>query len=197
MAQGGLLHERQNQGDTRAVSRIDTELTVACVCTGGIYNNNHVQRLRWQIKEYLTIPYRFHCITESPWPDWWGKINLFQPGRFAGRVLYLDLDVTVIGSLDDLVNIDSPFTAIKDYQYPLTINSSVMVWDAGIADHVYNDFTPDVMERFRGDQNWIYHKMPYTRRFPREWCVSFKAGKVTKDTRVVVYHGFPKPWDIH
>jgi alpha-N-acetylglucosamine transferase len=137
---------------------------------------------------------------DSPFPGWWSKIDLFQPGRFKGRVLYLDLDVTVVGALDDLVDYPYPFCAIRDYQYPLQINSSVMAWDAGMADCVYNDFTRGVMERLHGDQNFIHEKMSTTT-FPKQWCPSYKkhvlpSGKVSKDARVIVYHGSPRPWEV-
>ena len=177
-------------------------LTVALVCVpGGIYNQWHVDRLVSQIEKHLTIPHEFYVIRESNKPSWWAKVDLSEPGRFSGRVLYLDLDVKVVGDLDDLACIDAPFAAIKDYQYPMTINSSVMTWDAGVSDHVFTEFTPSVMKRFRGDQNWINNRIPWARRFPREWCVSYKAtvrplGRVPADARVIVYHGEPKPWSL-
>jgi hypothetical protein len=191
MAQGCLLDERMDTGASGM-------LTVALVCVpGGIFSQWHVDRLIPQIDKHLTIPHEFHVIRKSNKPGWFAKIDLFEPGRFKDRVLYLDLDVTVIGSLDDIVRIDAPFAAIKDYQYPMTLNSSVMTWDSGAADHVFNEFEPSVMARFRGDQNWIYNRIPGARRFPKEWCVSYKLSKLTgipNDARVVVYHGESKPW---
>lgn len=146
-------------------------------------------------------PYKFVCVDDSPLPNWWAKLSLFQPGRFTGRVLYLDLDVTVVGQLDDLANYPYPFCAIRDYQYPLQINSSIMAWDAGFADSVYEHFTPDMMHRFHGDQNYIHGKVNATT-FPKHWCPSYKAhilptGKVPEDARVIVYHGSPRPWEVN
>jgi alpha-N-acetylglucosamine transferase len=152
------------------------------------------------VADHFKQPYRFVCLDDSPFSGWWSKISLFEPGRFSGRVLYLDLDVTVVGALDDLADYPYLFAAIRDYQYPLQINSSVMSWDASVSDCVYNDFTPEVMDRLHGDQNFIYEKInPVT--FPKRWCPSYKAhvlptGKVPNDARVIVYHGSPKPWDI-
>lgn len=177
-------------------------LTVALVCVpGGSYNYNHVDRLIKQVRSNLTIPHTFNITWITDKPGWWSKINLFAPGKFEGRVLYLDLDITIVDKIDDIVNIDAPFAAIKDYQYPMTINSSVMVWDAGIVDHIYTDFTSDVMENYHGDQNWINNRVPTARRFPQDWCVSYKAtvlplGFIPKGTKIVVYHGQPKPWEI-
>lgn len=178
-------------------------LTVACVLSGDSehYNKSHVKRLCSQVAPNLSQQFQFVCIQDSPFPGWWAKISLFEPGRFEGRVLYLDLDVTVVGGLDDIASIDAHFAAIRDYQYPITLNSSVMTWDAGAADHVFTDFTPDVMDRYRGDQNWIYNRIPGFRRFPQDWCPSYKLQKLMgkpmpEDARVVVYHGDLKPWQL-
>ena len=152
------------------------------------------------IAEHMNQPYRFVCVDDSPFPGWWAKTSLFEPGRFTGRVLYLDLDVTVVGPLDELADYQYPFCAIRDYQYPLQINSSVMAWQAGVADSVYTDFTPDVMGRLHGDQNWIHEKVRATT-FPKHWCPSYRAhvqptGKAPRDARVIVYHGRPKSWEV-
>src|SRR3990172_3475193 len=122
-------------------------LTVACVLSPGpTYNRSHVERLEVMVAQHMRQPYRFVCVDDSPFPGYWAKVSLFQPGRFTGRVLYLDLDVTVVGTLDELAYYPYPFAAIRDYQYPLQINSSVMAWDAGVSDCVYDDFMPDAME---------------------------------------------------
>ena len=165
------------------------------------YDVTHVARLEDMVDKNLKQPYRFECVDDSPYPDWWAKVSLGEPGRFKGRVLYLDLDVTVVGNLDDLADYPYPFAAIKDYQFPLTINSSVMSWDAGAMDSVFADFTPEVMERLHGDQNWIHEKVPAFH-FPRAWCPSYKAhvlptGKVPDDARVIIFHGRPKPWEVN
>ena len=184
-----------------------SRLTVACVLSDPIrtdhqgYRPEHVERMLEMITDHVEQPFVFECVDDSPYPGWWAKISLFEPGRFSGRVLYLDLDVTVVGQIDPVARIEAPFAAIKDYQNPMTINSSVMVWDAGTADHVFSEFSPEVMERFRGDQDWINNRMPSARRFPKEWCVSYKAtvkpmGRVPDGARIVVYHGLPKPWDL-
>ena len=206
-------------------------LTVACVLKVNLtqdarfqaYLPKHARRLHEMVAKHLKQPFRFVCLTNiasvhlpffdtqpigHDWPGWWSKISLFQPGRFEGRVLYLDLDVTVVGSLDDLADFPESFIAIQDYAHPIRINSSVMVWDAGVADHVYLKFLEAVetfgasspMEKMHGDQNWI-HAHIHAARFPKRWCPSYKAhvlpaGEVPEDARVVVFHGLPKPWDL-
>ncbi|MCR4282381.1 MAG: hypothetical protein NUV72_05075 [Bauldia sp.] len=176
-------------------------LTVACVCVeGGVYNESHVWRLLNMVKEHLTIPFGLSLAFASELPGWWAKIDLFEPRRFKGRVLYLDLDVTITGPLDGLATYPAPFVAIRDFIRP-GLNSSVMSWDAGAADHVYENFTPDVMQRLHGDQDWITEQMPNAARFPMGTCVSYRGhvvprGRVPKSASVVVFHGSPKPWEV-
>lgn len=173
-------------------------LSVVCVLSGGEYNQSHVKRLETQIAVYLKQPYNFVCIDDSPYPGFWAKISLFEPERFNGRVLYLDLDVTITGNLDEIVNYDCAFGIIKDWNLP-GVNSSVMVWNSGVLDHLYTYFTPKVLDRLHGDQNWINEKMLGSIKFPKEWCLSYKkhirpTGKIPESCKVICYHGKIKPW---
>ena len=142
-------------------------LTVACVLSKGPkYNDEHVDRLRGQVRPHLNQPYNFVCLDDSPFPGWWAKISLFEPGRFEGRVLYLDLDVEVTGNLDDIADHPFPFAIIKDWGR-FGYNSSVMTWDAGSVDHVFTDFRPGVAAQLPGDQDWITQKVPDAAILPR------------------------------
>lgn len=177
-------------------------ITVACclVPGPGNYTLDHVKRLQQQVAEHLKQPYQFLCLTDSPLPGWWCKISMFKPGRFTGRVLYLDLDVTVVGDLDEVVAYPSIFACAKD---PLNkgINSSVMVWDSGTQNHIFQKFTPAVMDRLHGDQDWI-NQTSLPSRFPRDWFPSYKfdlkrdLSNVKENNKVILYHGQPKAWDI-
>ena len=179
-------------------------LTVACVLSEGprrTYDRSHVVRLEAQVADHMTQPYRFVCVDDSPSPGWWAKIDLFKPGRFQGRVLYLDLDVNVVGGLDELADFPHPFAIVKDWHRP-GFNSSVMAWEAGVADRLYTDFSPAVIERLAGDQDWINEKWSWATAFPLGWCISYRGmvrprrGMVPAFAKVVCYHGFPKPWDV-
>ncbi len=173
-------------------------LTVACVLSGPKYNRSHVKRLEKMVAENMKQPYEFVCLDDSPFPGFWAKISLFEPGRFKERALYLDLDVTITGNLDDLVDLPKPFLICKDWGR-FGYNSSVMCWDAGIVDYLYTDFSESVMKKLRGDQDWITIKKTDASLFPRNWCYSYRLGLKTgfpKDMRVCVYHGQPKPWNL-
>lgn len=180
-------------------------LTVACVLSHGpkrSYDRSHVERLAAMVAQHMSQPYRFVCLDDSPFSGWWAKISLFKPGRFRGRVLYLDLDVTVTGGLDDLADFPAPFAIIKDWNRP-GVNSSVMVWDAGAADIAYAEFDERLMGCLHGDQDWLGLQILQRATFPPRWCRSYKRhirprldGSLPPDCRVVVYHGWPKSWDL-
>ena len=191
-----LQHERKNQ---RFAGR--TMLTVACVLSpGGIYNHTHVERLKKMVQKNMRQEYNFVCVEDSPFSGFWAKISLFEPRRFQGRVLYLDLDVTVKGNLDDLANHQGQFMIVKDW-FRFGFNSSIMAWDAGIADHIYLDYVAENCPKIKGgDQSYIMQKMPSAHIFPRNWVQSFKKacfdGGFMPDLRVIAFHGFPKPWQL-
>lgn len=188
-------------------------ITVAAVLSAPqsgppIYNSSHVQRLALQVGENLKQPYKFVCVTDSPWLGWWAKISLFEPGRFTGRVLYLDLDVTILGSLDELVDYPepyraAPFTIIRDW-HTHNFNSSVMVWHPSGATYemwrAFNEYSASVMEGYHGDQSWIHQNMLDAATFLPGWICSYKHQKrwnfLPADCKVLVYHGRPKPWDL-
>lgn len=183
-------------------------LTVACVFKESeTYKRSHVDRLEQLVAHHMSQPYKFVCVDDSELPGWWAKIDLFRPGRFRGRVLYLDLDTTVIGGLDDLANYPPAFAAIGNFAEikeanKARFNSSVMAWDADDAGHLFTEFTASVMDRMKGDQDWISERMLDAQEFPADWCVSYKVRRYLKlrtlptDARVICYHGKPKPWEL-
>lgn len=65
-------------------------------------------------------------------PIWY---SLNREAGLAGRILYLDLDTVVTGSLDDLAGYSGPFAALSveemtNERRRAGLNSSVMCWDA-------------------------------------------------------------------
>lgn len=170
-------------------------LTVACVLKESeTYNQSHVHRLRQQLIGRINQAYNFVCVEDSPYPGWWSKIDLFKPGRFEGRVLYFDLDVTIVSNLDEIIDY-APFAAVRDYLNKNLINSSVMVWNAGELDHLYKRFTLDDMNHYPGDQEYI-QDFSLPTKFPKNWFPSYKHSKVTDDAKAIIYHGNPKPWQV-
>lgn len=174
-------------------------LTVACVLVRGhvLFTPEYVRRLRSMALRRVGRPFDFVCLTDqpkampkgvrtiviaSPRPGikgWWSKIELFMPGRFSGRVLYLDLDTLLIDSLDEIIDFPAAFALAPDGapnfhgQDGLLVvkkyNSSVMVWDADVPALLYRDWTPDVADRLWGDQDWIGEHCAFARAMPADW----------------------------
>lgn len=181
-------------------------LTVACVKWGDLYGPDYVNKLQSMVKRNLRIPHRFVCFTDDPrflncetrelpkgLVGWWNKLYLFRYGLFEDRMLFLDLDVVVTGSLDELVNVPSDFCIISDWHLD-SYNSSVFVLSKNAHPEVWDDFgSPG---HLHGDQDWITLKIPNAPVFPAPWCVSYRSHAVIgvpKDARVVCFHGTPKP----
>lgn len=187
-------------------------LTVACVKWGNKYDARYVKILADMVARCYSSEYRFVCFTDDPagldgietrplpgnMAGWWNKLYLFAPGVLTGRVLYLDLDVLVVGDLHDIVEFPASFGIIKDWWQPC-YNSSVMVWDAERHHDVWIDYTDSVAQRLQGDQDWITEQKQDALTFPEDWCVSFKehcASSPPRGAKIIVFHGDPKPHEV-
>ena len=176
------------------------KLTVACVQVGNYLGRGeeYVRKLRAGVQWHLSIPHDFVVIDQSDKPGWWAKIDLFQPGRFDGRVLYLDLDTVIVGPLEPVVE-RTGIVHLKDWGWKKNdYCSAVMVWDAGEHAEIYEHFTPAVMDQFRGDQDWLTHLGGWDA-LRKGLNVSYRyesrqappAGAST-----VSFHGTPKPHEV-
>lgn len=192
-------------------------VTVACVLVHGHvkFTLEYVRRLQSMVAKNMDRPYRFVCLTDQPesmpaaveaipivhpqnFKGWWAKINLFRPGLFTGRVLYLDLDVLIVAPLAPIIDYPARMALVPDgapnfegqgelrtvHRY----NSSVMVWDAGVPDDLFKSWTPAVAERLWGDQDFIGEQMPSEMTMPAEWFPRISAVQPPwpADTKVVL-----------
>jgi hypothetical protein len=136
---------------------------------------------------------------------WWSKVRLFDKMLpLDRRVIYLDLDTLVVGSLDPIAEFPSSFALIPHSgtftpKTPHVIvprfNSSVMVWDSGANWQVFDEWSPRMAERLWGDQDWIAVTCPDADLMPLEWfprLSQVQVGPVPKDARVV-WAKKPKP----
>lgn len=189
-------------------------LTIACVNVNNYqgYGKEYVRKLHAMVKKNLHQPFSFECIKESDKISWWAKIDLFKPGRFSGRILYIDLDSVITGSLDELVEhkgiidfrdwakivINDPF---PPKLVPNVVNclSGVMLWDAGEHEEIYTKYSVDVPKQFKGDQDWMQYLGGWKAIPPgmvfyyRKHCVDF----IPKDCRICCMGGYPKPHEIY
>ncbi len=196
------------------------KITVACVWWGTLYGKEYVEKLRNSVARHLTVPHDFVCLTDRDdvpegvkkiplevGPEgWWQKTSLFKPDLFKGKVLFLDLDVIIINSLDKFASIVSPFTMIENFgpnKKHAAHNSSVMVWTPSPqTEKIYTQFSKEVTRELHGDQCWIWRVMDEDiTNYELDWVDSYKYGnrnpwkRKTENTSIIVFHGNPKPHD--
>ena len=106
-----------------------TTKNILCIKWGSKYGGAYVNRLYEGVREHLSGPIRFICLTDDvsglstevealplpvtpfdeaefdrrPGGATWRKVGLFQPGLadLTGDTLFLDLDIVITGSMDD------------------------------------------------------------------------------------------------
>jgi hypothetical protein len=173
--------------------------TVACVLWVGKFRNRNytpdwVYRLREGVGQHLSRPHRFVCLSnvEVPgveviplthsWPGWWSKIELFSSHPLGARVLFLDLDVLVTGSLDELLAHPALMVLCPNSERDI-YQSSCMVWSPPEGREIYDECTPEVRQEFRGDQEWIAHIKPNCAVFDKSWFS--KRRRASRETKVV------------
>ena len=173
--------------------------TVACVWVHGHvpFTLEYVTRLASMVRRALG-DVELVCLTDRPWQiprgiraipipspapgvkGWWSKVRLFDPRlKLSGRVLYLDLDVLVVGSLEKILAFPAPFALVPDGAPAFLgkgrrgvvkrFNSSVMAFDAGTHAELFTKWTPHVAGRLWGDQDWIGERAPDAAAMPAAW----------------------------
>ncbi len=221
------------------------KLNVVCLKWGTKYSADYVNRLFHMVSRNLSRPFRFHCLTEDPdgldraivplaletSPDlagWWYKLSLFREEFFglSGPLLYLDLDVVIVDSVDFLADLPGDFLIIRNWSRNLMWNSSVMRFTVGKYGHIWERFQSDsksIMRDYNGDQEWIFNCVPEERNWPSNKIVSYKKSLDSRaflvleklglerwglkapdwmDTSlppgaaIVIFHGKPDPEDV-
>ncbi|MEY4402533.1 MAG: hypothetical protein RIR91_568 [Verrucomicrobiota bacterium] len=217
--------------------------TVLCMKWGTKYGPEYVNRLHSMVQRHLTIPHRFVCLTDNkdglnpgietfPIPSLklpagapergWTKLVSFSPDLSApggpelkGEVLFLDIDIVIVGNMDAFFQQPGEFLIIRDWQKgDYTGNSSVYRWTAGAHPDVLDYFRANleaVRKRHRNEQEFLtahlsaQGKVGY---WPETWCRSFKrhcvkyfpfsffqTPSIPEGAKIIVFHGVPNPPD--
>lgn len=102
-------------------------ISVLTVKWGTRYDAAYVNKLYGGITKHTTWHVDFYCFTddanglhpniipqqlEDGWKKWWGKATLFS-SNIKGRLFYIDLDMIVTGSLDELFSYDGQFATLR------------------------------------------------------------------------------------
>ena len=187
--------------------------TLVCVKHGTLYGPEYVNRLAAMVRRNSSVPVRVVCFTEDPSgidrsvehrplpaPDltgWWNKVGLFKSdlGDVGERILFMDLDVVITGSVDPLLRCESDFT-IMENDYVTGYNTSVMLLKVGARPSVWEAFSPAAVQSYGGDQDWVAMNAPDADLWPTGWCVPYRlraAKAPPPDARVVCFCGRPNP----
>ncbi len=217
-------------------------VNVVCMKWGTLYGADYVNRLYAMTRRNLKRPFRFMCFTDNteglaqgiehaPIPEMrvdapyentpWRKLALYAPqlADLEGTALFMDLDVVVVGPLDDLFDLPGDYCIIHNWTHPKRIvgNSSVFRFEIGqfteLLDVYNTQSTQHWVDMYRIEQTYLSHQLGRKRLtyWPAEWCVSFKKhclpkgplglfnrfipSKIPAGARVVVFHGHPNPDD--
>ena len=173
-------------------------INVVCLKWGDKYTCEDVNKLAYMVSQSLSKDYQFYCITEDgngldesiqtlPLFDeelegWWHKLTLFRKDFYGltGTTLFLDLDVVITGSIDEIINYKpGQVVAAQDYGRCKwgEINSSVVRFEIGQLEYVWNGFLSNkqwVIENMHGDQDWLGRTAPQIAKIPSSWVVSYK-----------------------
>ena len=136
-------------------------LNVVCLKWGNKYPAEDVNKLYRMVSRYLSFPFDFYCITEDAeglMPDiqllpihqpelagWWHKLSIYRKDFYGitGTVLFLDLDIVITDSLDELFSYKpGQVCSVRDYGKCRwgNINSSVVRFEVGSLDYIWQGF---------------------------------------------------------
>jgi hypothetical protein len=217
------------------------ERLLLCMKWGTRYGVEYANRLYAMTARNMTAPFRFVCFTDDktgldpaidarPLPSlpgvpeslaWtpWRKVSIWSAGLDAdllGRdALFLDLDVVVVGPLDDFFDHEpGRYVVIENWtkRGRGIGNTSVFRTRLGAHPEVYDTFIADpvgVQRRDNIEQELISRLLQGEQAYwPSAWCRSFKEellpawpqrlwapAALPPDARIVVFHGKPDPAD--
>lgn len=148
----------------------------------------------------------------------WRKLGTFSNplADLRGTALFLDLDLVIVDRLEPFFEHEGEFCIIHNWTHPQRIvgNSSVYRFPVGELAWIVDKYHEDPMgarERYRNEQAFLSHQLVdagHTLNYwPADWCISFKKHcmphrllapflvpkRPLTGTRIVVFHGHPKP----
>lgn len=194
------------------------ELNVAVWSWGSKYGRDYIERLFAGVNRHLKRPFKpwvFHP-NEADYhltqvPGCFVRLRLFDPifqrkHGLTGRVICLDLDLIVTGSLDEIFAKPEPFGILQGVNHHKgKFNGSVWWMDVGYRPDVWSDFSLEAAAQvphaeFPDDQAWFEAKMSDAGSLgSADGVYAFmkpgwpKGDKLPADARIVAFPGKRDP----
>lgn len=221
--------------------------TVLCMKWGTLFPPDYVNVLFNACRRAINGRFRFVCLTDDgagldagiealPIPDigltkseWftpgvWPKLALYVSDLHGlrGRCLFIDLDMVVLGGLDEMFSHDASFVGIgvgpgwhpgAGATDDLKLGTGVFAFEAGSQTHVLQAFVEnkeDAKTKFVNEQDFVFGHVDSVQFWPPGWVLSFKRylrrpllvdlilppKKPPETAKIVAFHGDPRPIDL-
>lgn len=188
---------------------------------GDRYGREYVEKLRAAVSRNLSLPHKFCVFT--PWAQdeylteikgCFARLRAFDPEwqraqglRYGDKIVCMDLDLIITGSLDDLFDRDEPFTILQGVNSanPCPFNGSLWMLEVGYRPDVWHEFSPELAAKvpyyeFPDDQAWLADMIPEAGSFgPEDGVYAFqkkgwpKGEALPKNARIVAFPGWRDP----
>lgn len=188
---------------------------------GSKYGPEYVAKLAAGVKRNLSEPHRF-AVFEPPSEDMhlteikgcFARLRAFDPAwqaangiELGDKIVCMDLDLIVTGSLNGLFDREEPFTILQgvNSSNPCPFNGSLWMLEAGHRPDVWHEFSPELAAKvpfheFPDDQAWFADMMPDAGSFgPEDGVYAFqkkgwpKGDALPKGARIVAFPGWRDP----
>ena len=219
--------------------------TIVTMKWGVLYGPHYVNRLYWASKRNLNQDFRFVCFTDNPsgivpevecFPmidlplpeDWdtmqWPKLGVFRDNiaKLRGPCLFLDLDVIIVDSMDDLFEYEPGsfcisadwLATIKRWKFkwknlPVCGNTSVFRFEANTLEYIVDEFESNfrqILQTCPNEQTFVTNMVSdKIKWWPTPWIRSFRRHcrppkplnlilrpTLPQSTKIVCFHGLPK-----
>ncbi len=212
-------------------------ITVCCLKWGSLYKPEQYNVLYSMVVRNLKQPFEFVCFTDDPaglrpeirccgiphdLPYWWGKVALYKdsiPGVVTEKILFLDTDVVILRSIDEIADYPSDFAMARDFpqskcpaRHEKDVNGSVILLKVGARTEIWDHYVrlgmPQMPIAEAGKKNFTLGgqgiinevRIPVDQ-FPDDWVRSYKDNNMAihgpgDDCRIAFFHGHPKPWEV-
>jgi len=209
---------------------------IVCMKWGKKYPASFVNKLYGMVSRNVSGDFRFVCLTDDAngirqeveclsCPEInidhpnrnlpWRKISLWgdKPANLSGDWLFLDLDVVITSSIDNLFSYcpEKTFIVMYNWNQPGKNIGNTSVYRFRVASHTYllNNLLKDpagIFSEFPNSQTYISRSIQEITFWPEEWCILFKiqcippmpqrwwkAPFLPATAKVVAFPGSPNP----